>query len=89
MKSLNDLHSTVFKRLMKELTVLFSLVSKGINALAEKYSVDKNELFECWLYMSNSYFSQTDMNTQKGLTVEEGMNLLKNFLRIGKQGDNK
>ena len=83
-KSINDLSEFKYKKLELQMHKLLCMANKGLFTLAETYDVDKNEMYNWWLLLCENY-SARDLESKKGLSVEDGMRMLKQLLDQGKQ----
>lgn len=82
LKDINDLSEKDFNTLN---TVLSAQISASVSAtmrLAKTYQLDKNELANYWLYLLVNFVNATDLNKVQGLTVEKGMTLLKELIKL-------
>lgn len=57
---------------------------KCLFAVAEQYDINKKELFDLWCYCEQKCFNQMQAKNVKGITVDEGMKMLKALLDLGK-----
>lgn len=80
-RSLNDLTEREFAGLSTVISLHISTNAIAMLRLADTYKLDKNELFDYWLFNEEKFIKSTDFNKRKGLTVEQGMKLLKAFLK--------
>ena len=82
LRSINDLTEKEFNILSTCLAVQLRTETKGLLNLAEKYKLDKNELFDYWLFTAEKFKNSGDLNKKKGLTVDEGLKLIKSILNL-------
>lgn len=84
MKFINELTEKQRKSLSKELKIDVITVMKCLFTTAEMYDINKEELFDVWRYLEEKCFNQMQAKNVKGITVEEGMKMLKALLDLGK-----
>ena len=79
-RSINDLSEKEFSKLELDMKRFFFIDAKALHMLSEKYSVDANEIFSWYMMLFEQYAGQ-DLNKKSGLTVNEGMKLIKNLFK--------
>lgn len=85
MKFINELTEKQRKSLSKELKIDVITVMKGLFTTAENYDINKEELFDVWRYLEEKCFKEFQARNEKGITVDEGMKILKALLDLGKR----
>lgn len=88
MKFINELTEKQRKSLSKELKFDVYNVMKCLFTTAEKYDINKKELFDVWRYLEEKCFKEFQSQKVTGFTVDEAMKMLKAFLDFGKRGKN-
>lgn len=88
MKFINELTEKQRKSLYKELKIDVITVMKCLFTTAERYDINKEELFDVWRYLEEKSFKEFQSQKVTGFTVDEAMKMLKAFLSLGKGGKN-
>lgn len=86
MKFINELTEKQRKELIKDVQLHIFTDMKCLFTVAEQYDINKEELFDLWRYYEQKCFNQMQAKNVKGITVDEGMKMLKAFLSLGKGG---
>lgn len=67
MKFISNLSKEQQKQISTDLGANLIVNVKMICSIADKYDVDRNELFDLWLHNVKDYFDKHDLNEQKDI----------------------
>lgn len=84
MKYLYELTEKQRKQIIKNIQATAVLEIKSLFTMAENYDINKEELFDLWQYYEQKCFNHLQAKGAKGITVDEGIRMLKTFLELGK-----
>lgn len=85
MKDINRLSEKQYKALQKDIATFSAIMMKTAVTVANKYSVDANEVFSLFLYTGEKYVAQTDLNEKTAFSFEEGMTMLRKIVKLGRE----
>lgn len=90
-KRLDEIPSKDFDKLTQEISLIWAFSSKSILERAERYDVDKNELFDFYLHIVTNFVNKTDMSKYSGRISENKIliGLLKFLKSIKEQQNNE
>lgn len=86
MKFINELTEKQRKQLIKDVQLHIFTDMKCLFTVAEQYDINKEELFDLWRYYEQKCFNQMQAKNVKGITVDEGVKMLKLLFNLGKGG---
>lgn len=76
MKHINELTEKQNESLSKELKIDVYNGMKCLFTTAEKYDINKEDLFDVWRYLEEKYFKEFQSQKITGFTVDEAMKML-------------
>lgn len=83
-KNVNDLSEKDFAKAERQLLSLLLIVNANIFRFADDFGLDRNEAYS-WLLSLMDGYAGRDLSKRRGITIKQGLRIIREFLDIGKE----
>lgn len=81
-KEINDLSEKQYEALQKELARLVMPTLRAVATVADRYNIDANETFFCFITLIESFANTKDLNNDFKISLTEAIQMIKKLLNI-------